>query len=115
MLTRVRVQLEMSKFCLVLFCASCMLAGLLLLYMWPFSRTAVLIPLAWWAMYVINKWSVGRPVFGLIDEVAEKAGFYPVYPKGAQQVEGAEVNQREPDPVTNVDVLAGNPSIATAK
>src|SRR5206468_1825281 len=39
MLTRVRVQLEMSKFCAVLFFASCMLTGLLLLYMWPFSRT----------------------------------------------------------------------------
>src|SRR4051812_1542206 len=85
MLTRVRVSLEMSKFCLVLFIASCMLAGLLLLYMWPFSRTAILIPLSWWTMYLINKWHVSRPIFGLIDEVAEKAGFYPVYPKSEQE------------------------------
>jgi len=85
MLTRVRVSLEMSKFCAVLFVASSMLAGLLLLYMWPFSRTAVLIPLTWWSMYLFNKWRVSRPIFGLIDEVAEKAGFYPVFPKGEEK------------------------------
>jgi GT2 family glycosyltransferase len=81
MLTRVRVQLEMSKFCIVLFAANCMLAALLLFYMWPFSRTAVLIPLVWWAMYLFNRWRVSRPIFGLIGEVAEKTGFYPVFPK----------------------------------
>jgi hypothetical protein len=83
MLTRVRVQLEMSKFCIVLFAANCMLAALLLFYMWPFSRTAVLIPLVWWAMYVFNRWRVSRPIFGLIGEVAEKTGFYPVFPKNS--------------------------------
>jgi hypothetical protein len=51
------------------------------LYMWPYSRTAVLIPLTWWSMYLVNKWRVSRPVFGLIDEIAERAGFYPVYSK----------------------------------
>jgi GT2 family glycosyltransferase len=85
MMTRVRVELKMSKFCLVLFLASCMLATLLLLYMWPYSRTAVLIPLTWWSMYLINKWRVSRPVFGLIDEIAERAGFYPVFPKKPEQ------------------------------
>ena len=69
MMTRVRVQLAMSKFCIVLFVASCMLAGLLLLYMWPFSRIAMMIPLTWWSMYLINKYLVSRPVFGLIDQV----------------------------------------------
>jgi GT2 family glycosyltransferase len=107
MLTRVRVQLEMSKFCAVLFFASCMLTGLLLLYMWPFSRTAVLIPLTWWAMYLVNRWSVSRPIFGLIDEVAERTGFYPVYPNGAKEAQSA---QSQPAAVentapTNVDVL----------
>jgi hypothetical protein len=81
MLTRVRVKLEMSKFCVVLFVANLMLAALLLFYMWPFSRTAVLIPLVWWAMYLFNRWRVSRPIFGLIGEVAEKTGFYPVFPK----------------------------------
>ena len=78
MLTRVRVELLMSKFCLVLLIASSLMAGLLLMHLWPFSRTAVLIPLAWWAMYAINKWRVSMPVFGLIDEAAEKAGFIPL-------------------------------------
>ena len=78
MLTRVRVELLMSKFCLVLLIASSLMAGLLLMHLWPFSRTAVLIPLAWWAMYAVNKWRVSMPVFGLIDEAAEKAGFIPL-------------------------------------
>jgi hypothetical protein len=51
------------------------------LYMWPFSRTAVLIPLTWSSLYLVNKWRVSRPVFGLIVEVAERAGFFRVYPK----------------------------------
>jgi hypothetical protein len=78
MLTRVRVELLMSRFCQVLFVASCVLAGLLLMHLWPFSRTAVLVPLAWWSMYAVNKWRVSRPVLGLIDEAAEKAGFVPL-------------------------------------
>ena len=78
MLTRVRVRLAMSKFCLVLFVASLMLAGLLVMHLWPFSRTALLIPLAWWAMYAVNRWRVSRPIFGLIDQAAEQAGFTPL-------------------------------------
>ena len=75
MLTRIRVQLMMSKFCQVLFAASLMLAGLLAMHVWPFSRTAVLIPLAWWSMFLVNKWRVSQPVMGLIDEAAESAGY----------------------------------------
>jgi hypothetical protein len=78
MLTRVRVELMMSKFCMVLLFASCVLAGLLLMHLWPFSRTAVLIPMAWWTMYSVNKYKVSQPVFGLIDAAAEKAGFIPL-------------------------------------
>jgi len=110
MLTRVRVELHMSKFCLVLFVGSCMLAALLLLYLWPFSRTAVLIPLTWWAMYLVNKWSVSRPIFGLVDEVAERAGFYPVYPKtpaDAQPVESRPVEARPEPKEQGGDVAAG--------
>src|SRR5262249_8903751 len=70
MLTRVRVQFLMSKFCAVLMAGCCMLAGLLLMHMWPFSRPAVLIPLAWWTMYCINRWRVSSPVLGLIDAAA---------------------------------------------
>jgi hypothetical protein len=65
-----------------------MLAGLLLLHIpWPFCRPALLIPLAWWTMYLVNKWRVSRPVLGLIDEAAEKAGFYPVPAQPAEQNE----------------------------
>jgi GT2 family glycosyltransferase len=112
MLTRVRVELAMSKFCLVLFLASCMLAGFLLFYMWPFSRTAVLIPVTWWAMYVANRWRVSRPIFGLIDEVAEKAGFYPVFPKKAEPTTGA-ATPSEPERAEPAEVFTGAPIAAT--
>jgi glycosyltransferase involved in cell wall biosynthesis len=78
MLTRVRVQLLPSTFFLVLMFASVILAGLLYLYIWPFSQPAVLIPLLLWTMYLVNKAVVKRPVLSLIDETAEKADFYPV-------------------------------------
>ncbi|MDB5292318.1 MAG: glycosyl transferase family 2, partial [Phycisphaerales bacterium] len=77
-LTRVRVRPMMSNFCRALMAAATVLAGLLLLDLWPFSRAAVLIPLAVWAMYLVNRWLVSNPALGLIDEVAERAGFYPV-------------------------------------
>lgn len=79
MLTRVRVEFLMSRFCQVLTVGALILAGLLLMHVWPFSRPAVLIPLAWWAMYLVNRWKVSGPVLGLIDAVAEKTGFYPIY------------------------------------
>jgi glycosyltransferase involved in cell wall biosynthesis len=77
-LTRVRVVPMMSTFCKVLLAASTMLAVLLLVHLWPFSRIALLIPLIWWAMYAVNRWRVSNPVLGLIDHCAESAGFYPV-------------------------------------
>jgi hypothetical protein len=77
-LTRVRVEPLMSHFTRVLLAASAVLAGLLLLKLWPYSRTGVLIPLAWWSMYLVNRWHVTGPVLGLIDDVAEKAGFWHV-------------------------------------
>jgi GT2 family glycosyltransferase len=77
-LIRLRVEPIMSNFCRALLAASTILAIVLLLDMWPFSRTAVLIPLAWWSMYAVNRWRVSIPVLGLIDASAERAGFYPV-------------------------------------
>jgi hypothetical protein len=79
MLTQVRVRALMSKFCAVLFGATLMMAGLLLIYLWPFSRTAALIPLMWWTMFLVNRWHVTNPVVALVDQVAERSGFYPVY------------------------------------
>ena len=79
--TKLRVERRMSTFCLVLTWASFILAGLLLLKLWPFSRPAVLIPLVWWTMYLASGGITLRPVLGMIDTAAEKAGFYPVFPK----------------------------------
>jgi glycosyltransferase involved in cell wall biosynthesis len=81
MLTRMRVELLPSTFCTVLTFASLVLTGLLFLYVWPFSRPAILIPLLLWTMYLANKSLVASPVLNLIDEVAEKAGFYPILAK----------------------------------
>ena len=55
MLTRVRVELRQSRFGQVLMVGTMLLACLLLLHLWPFSRPAVLIPVAWWAMYLVNR------------------------------------------------------------
>ena len=92
-LTRVRVKPMMSNFCKVLTVASTILTGLLLLqdYLWPFSRTAVLIPVTWWTMYLINRWRVTTPVLGMIDEIAERAGYWPVpAKKNAREVKIVE-------------------------
>ncbi len=80
-LTRVRVRILMSNFYKVLLLCLGLLTGLLLIHVWPFSRPAVLLPIAGWAMYLFNKWKVSAPVLGLIDAAAEKAGFYPVHAK----------------------------------
>ncbi|HWE95274.1 MAG TPA: glycosyltransferase [Tepidisphaeraceae bacterium] len=77
-LVRLRVEPIMSNFCRALMGSSTILVLVLMLDMWPFSRTAVLIPLAWWAMFAVNRWRVSIPVLGLIDESAQEAGFYPV-------------------------------------
>lgn len=113
-LTRVRVRARMSNFCRALLCASLILAGLLLLHMWPFSRSAVLIPLAWWAMFVVNRWRVSIPVLGLIDEVAEKSGYYPVHPKKAESRKRVRktASAHEREEVVEIKIPEGKPSVA---
>jgi hypothetical protein len=103
MLTRVRVQLLPSTFCMVLAFASVILTGLLFLYLWPFSRPALLIPLLLWAMYLANKAVVANPVLSLIDEAAAKAGFDPIpavkpKEKPAQKSEVPEIDLEEHTP-----------------
>jgi glycosyltransferase involved in cell wall biosynthesis len=100
MLTRVRVELLQSRFGQVLMVGALILAGLLLLHLWPFSRPAVLIPLAWWAMYLVNQRRVTLPVLGLIDHAAEQAGFMPLpsepapaQPKPAAAQPGAALDE----------------------
>lgn len=78
LLTRVRVRITMSNFSRVLFLAIGVFTLFLLTNLWPFSRPAVLMPLAAWAMYLWSKYRISRPVLGLVDTAAERAGFYPV-------------------------------------
>jgi hypothetical protein len=101
-LTRLRVQPLMSHFCRALLIASGILAALLLLqtYLWPFNRTAVLIPLAWWTMYLLNRWKVTTPVLGMVDLVAERAGYYPVPAKKPRK---ASCEQPVPQPLAEQD------------
>jgi glycosyltransferase involved in cell wall biosynthesis/exo-beta-1,3-glucanase (GH17 family) len=80
-LTKVQVRMLMSTFCKVLMGASVFLAGFIGYMMWPFSRPAMLIPVVWWAMYLVNRTRVSRTVLGLVDQTAEKAGYFPVWPK----------------------------------
>jgi len=47
MLTRIRVEMQQSRFGQVLMVGAMILAGLLLLHLWPFSRPAALIPMGW--------------------------------------------------------------------
>jgi hypothetical protein len=77
-LTRIRVESLPSHFMVVLLGASLVLAGLLLLKMWPLSRSAVLIPLAWWSMYAVDRWRVTGPVLGMIDSIASSLNYWPV-------------------------------------
>lgn len=103
-LTRVRVELLPSTFCLVLTFASLVMTGLLFLYLWPFSRPAMLIPMSLWTMYLVNKSLVASPVLSLIDEAAEKAGFDPL---PSAQPAGAR-----PADVENLDLEEHTTSIA---
>ncbi len=99
LLTRVRIEQHMSKFCLVLLIASLMFCTLLLVHIWPFSRPAVLVPMAVLAMYGVNRTRVRTPILGLVDEAAEHAGFIPVHPKPviqpAKPVAHPEVDEEE--------------------
>jgi glycosyltransferase involved in cell wall biosynthesis len=86
LVTKVRVSMRMSNFCRLLLGASLLLAGQLLFHLWPFSRPAILIPLIWWAIYLVNRWRVERPVLGLVDAAAEHAGFYPIPSNPAEKI-----------------------------
>jgi hypothetical protein len=109
MLTRIRVELLPSTFCYVLMLAASIMAGLLFLYVWPFSRPALLIPMFLWTMYLVNKSLVSGPVLNLIDEVAERVGFYPVHEKPAppaQPAPAAAAPAPAPDDVDLEDHVA---------
>lgn len=114
-LTRVRVKPIMSNFCRMLMVATTVMAVVLLLDMYPFSRVAVLLPLTIWAMYVVNRWRVTNPVLGLIDEVSEKAEFYPVFPKKVEPEKKPRTIREHEDaeqPLHDLDLDEGEPSVA---
>jgi glycosyltransferase involved in cell wall biosynthesis len=114
-LVRLRVEPIMSNFCRALMAASSILALVLTLDIWPFSRTAVLIPLAWWAMYAVNRWRVSMPVLGLIDEAAENAGFYPVPTKKLEPQPGPSAPApRPPTRVTDDRNPLASPATSVA-
>jgi len=108
-MTRVRVEMQMTKFCLVLTFASCVLAAMLLLtgfpapHLWPFARPALLIPIAWWTLYVVNKARVVDPVMGLVDVAAEKAKYTPM---------NAMEEQKQAKPIIVDDELEESASLA---
>ncbi|HTW94978.1 MAG TPA: glycosyltransferase, partial [Tepidisphaeraceae bacterium] len=78
LLTKVRVSLGMSNFCKLMMAASIVLAVQLLDHVWPFSRPAVLIPLIWFGIYIVNRRHAAGPVMNLIDAAARRAGFDPI-------------------------------------
>ena len=105
-----------DKLLRALMAASSILALVLTLDMWPFSRTAVLIPLAWWAMYAVNRWRVSMPVFGLIDEAAESVAFTRFLPgrpatrPGPSAARAASAGPRHP----MIAILLASPATAVA-
>jgi glycosyltransferase involved in cell wall biosynthesis len=107
-LTRIRVRPRMSTFCLVLTAATSLLTALLLVqtYLWPFNRLALLIPLTWWAMYCVNRWRVTTPVLGLIDFMAEKAGYWPVKPGDAGEGKTEPLPAPLPQPLSAEDAIS---------
>ncbi len=107
LLTRVRVELLMSTFCKVLMGGSLILMALLFMYLWPFSRPALLIPLAWWTMFLVNKWLVASPVLSLLDEAAEQADFLPVLESQPQEPPGVSTPIQE-----DLDLEEHAPSVA---
>ena len=100
MLTRLRVEPLMSKFCQVLTVCMWMLAGLLVWHLWPFSRPAALIPVVMAALYLVNRVRVIRPVLTLIDECARDLGFVavPRKQKSSQMIQDTPEPAVAPDP-----------------
>ncbi len=76
LMTRVRIALKMTTFCKVLLVAGIILSAFVGWTLWPFSRPALLIPLVIWTMFLLTRIRTGRPIMGLIDEAAEKAGYW---------------------------------------
>jgi hypothetical protein len=79
LLTKIKVNIRPSGFALVIGAGLLILTIMLLALVWPFSRVAILLPLAWSCVYLISKWRIRGPILGLIDTAALKTGFYQVW------------------------------------
>lgn len=77
-LTRVKVEVIMSTFTKLLLVASMPMTILLLAYLWPFSRPAVLLPFVWLSLFAIGLARVKGPVMAVIHDAAGKSGLTPI-------------------------------------
>ena len=107
LLTKLRVKIRPSGFARVLGFGLAILTALLLLLLWPFSRPAVLVPLAVACMYLVSKWRVRGPVLGLIDSAALTGGFYPVWPAGEAPAAAPAAGQATPPPPPSAAAAEG--------
>ena len=73
-LTRVKVDIAMSTFTKLLVLSSSLLMILLLAYVWPFSRPAVLLPFLLWMIYLASMARVSRPVMAVVHRAAQRNG-----------------------------------------
>jgi len=91
LLTRVKVNLGMSRFCKLLVLASSLLTILLVTYVWPYSRPAVLLPFLFITVYLIGVAEVKAPVMAVIHRAAARNGMVPV-PASAQTGTGEKLD-----------------------
>lgn len=98
-LTRVKVNILMSTLTKLLVLGSSLLMVLLLAYVWPFSRPAVLLPFLLVALYLLNNARVTGPVMALIDRAASKNGLVPVPSSASSSVTaGQDLAETNPGP-----------------
>jgi len=68
----------MSTFTRLTMLSAVLLTALLLVYHWPFSKVALLLPLMPLSMYLISIRMVRKPVIAAIYRAAESVGMTPV-------------------------------------
>ena len=87
----------MSTFTKLLVLGSSLLMVLLLAYVWPFSRPAVLLPFLLVAVYLLNNARVTGPVMAVIDRAASKNGLVPVPSSASSSVTaGQDLAEKTP-------------------
>ena len=77
-LTRLKVTTVMSTFTKLLFLGSTLAMVLMLAYLWPFSRPAVLLPLLPATLYFISLSRVRDPILAVVYRASERVNLLPV-------------------------------------